>query len=282
MHNGSVRRHAPSVRLIMILLALVTLGSATACSVRPTTPVKDVELAIPEQPAPPTLEGGACIDTTGSMPKNLVQSAIDAVTNLVATWVPEQGNPQGASPASLGLDLTIRKVLGRSSLNSAGEIRHVKIPGVPAVIAKPEADADGYIALSHAWRQQSEAAGAQRADARRRAAEEAAAIRAASWSSGSSEVAGCLEALARTTVGPARRLLLLSDLKQTDPAQVGVGDFKGVHLLIVHVCDEARRCLDQQTQWTQDLGARGADVRFAPPERLVEAMTELFHPKEGG
>jgi hypothetical protein len=256
-----------------LVLVIAVTAVATACSVGPSEPLVATEVAV-EAPGPPmTISGGACIDTTDSMPPEVAARVIDSLAALVQNWVPPAGDRTAGSAAVPGLDLRVRKVLGDSSLALAGEVRHVTIPGVPPVMAKPAVNEDGYIEKVRAWRGQVQAADEATEKARVRSQAEAAAIRAADWSSTRSEIAGCLEGLALTTRGPSRAWILVSDLEQNEPVQVGLADLEGARVLIVQACDKAKLCIDQQLRWSQALSDRGAaQVAFARAEQAGEAL----------
>jgi len=211
------------------------------------------------------------------MPRPVVVGAIDALAEMVQNWVPAPADRTRGSNPVPGLELEVRKVLGGSSLAAAGELARVSIPGVPGVISKPAVSDDGYVEKVRAWRDQVRAADAATSRARAEAKEGAAAIRGADWSSGRSEIAGCPEALALTTTGPRRVWVLVSDLRQNEPPQVGLGDLTDARILIVQVCVEAQGCLDQQHQWSRALSDRGAArVAYARPEQLHSALSSWF------
>jgi hypothetical protein len=197
----------------------------------------------------------------------------------VEHWVSATDDMTAGAPPVPALELAVRKVLPESSLDVAGEVRRTSLPGIPGVMRKPEVTDEGYVDRLRAWREQVRRAEDATAKATAKAKQEAQAIRAADWRSGSSEIAGCLEALALTTHGDRRRFVLLSDLEQTDPAQAGLARLDGAAVLIVHACNRVQRCLDQQRRWERTINDRGAaEVKYARPEEISEAMSSWLRP----
>jgi hypothetical protein len=255
--------------------------TVAGCGLGPTTEV-------PPPPAPAVVEAvaprvevrGACLDSTDSMPRALVDGAVEALASLVEGWAPRESNYMAGARPWPGLDLSVRKVLGESSLVAEGELVHVSIPGVPGVMAKPLATDPNFITASAAWRMQAGAATAAAATARAETARFSEAIRTADWSSTSSEISGCVVALGLTQRGPDARYLVVSDLDQTDPPQTAIGKLGGAEILVVHACADAEVCAAQQADWRRtiaDLG--GGPVDFSRPERLDQDVPGWLGPR---
>lgn len=263
--------------LRVLVFGLIAAESVllTACSVGPSLTKEPTPAPTPiiPTPAPPeTIRSGVCIDGTGSMGSSVLAQGIEAVAQAVERWVPTGVNyAAGAAPVP-ALDLVVRKVMDTSSLSMDGQVAHVQIPGVLGTMSKPKVGELGFVELSGAWARQTGAAEQMAGKAAQHAADQAATIRGADWSSGASEIAGCIEALGLVVAGRGeRRFILVSDLNQTAPQQVGMARFDGVRLLVIHDCVEASQCIAQSDAWSAALLSRGADaVEFSRPENAID------------
>ncbi len=263
-------------------LGIVPVAAGTvllaACSVGASP--RKMPIHVLPTPAPPeTIRGGVCIDGTGSMNSSVIERGIEAVAQAVEGWVPIVVNDAAGSAPMPALDLVVRKVMGESSLSMDGQVTHVQIPGVPGAMGKPKVGEPGFAQLSIARIDQNNAVSRMADQAARYAADEAGKIRGADWSSGGSEISGCIEALALVVPGPGiRRFILVSDLNQTAPEQVGMARFDGVRLLVVHDCIVASQCIEQSNAWSAALRSRGADtVEFSRPENAVHDIAAWLH-----
>jgi hypothetical protein len=259
----------------------LALWSASGCglinppAVQPPAPAaSDAGGYAPTVPAP-TRVRGVCIDPSASTIPDFAQSVRNLLADTVANWGPPP--PAATTTTALeprpGLELELRSV-ATNSYGSQNPYTAVSIQGVPGLAARPDVRDPGFSEEDPVWgtARDEVVAGAQTAD--QEAREGADKIRAHPLeTSQSSEIAGCVSALAETLPKGSRGLVLASDLEQNEPPQVG-GDLADTRVLVIQPCGgDAARCAQLQDQWQRELSARGApEVRFIRPER---ALSEL-------
>lgn len=266
-------------------MAGAALCAAAGCGLidPPPPPVTDSTTPAPTysptQPAP-TVNAGVCLDPTLSTLPTFSESIRELVAKTVAGWEPPAPPPTTTSAVDPrpGLNLTIRTV-GTNSYGSQIPYLSVTLPPVPGLSARPDVTDPNFPSLNPVWQmardqviQQAQAAGQQ-------AQQRAAAIRDLPLdTSQSSEIAGCLSALAQTVPPGPRTLILTSDLEQNEPPQVA-GDLHNTRILIVQPCGgDATRCRQLQDQWQQELAGRGAvTVTVIRPELADSQLPPVLH-----
>jgi hypothetical protein len=269
-------------------LAGLALWSTGACSlinppaVPPPAPApSDTGAYSPTVPAP-TLVRGACVDPSASTVPEFSESVRALLADTVANWGPPP--PAATVTTALdprpGLELQLRTV-GTNSYGTQNPHTAVSIHAVPALVARPDVRDPGFSQEDPVWSRARDevVAGTQAAD--QEAHEGAERIRAHPLeTSQSSEIAGCVSALAQTLPQGPRGLLLASDLEQNEPPQVG-GDLADTRVLVIQPCaGDAARCTQLAAQWEGELRARGApEVEVIRPEQAPTELPQFLREK---
>jgi hypothetical protein len=266
---------------IVCASAGLALASVTGCSlisppaVHPPAAAPSVAgVYSPIVPAP-TRVRGVCIDPSSSTVADFADSVRGILADTVANWGPPP--PAATVTTALdprpGLELQLRTV-ATNSYGTQNPHTTVSIQAVPGLAARPDVQDPGFSQEDPVWGKSRDevVAGAQVAGQEARHGAEAIRVHPLDTSQ-SSEIAGCVSALAQTLPEGPRRLLLASDLEQNEPPQVS-GDLADTRVLVIQPCaGDAARCAALKDQWERELTARGApEVRFVRPE---QALTEL-------
>ena len=201
--TASLLRRAP----LRLLVALSVAGLAGCGGSKATESLS--ETTVPVATAAPEAATigarGFCGDGTDSVNPAALESAVASLAATVEGWVPAGGNHAAGTAPVPALSLMVRKVRSGSSVGLEGQVADVEIPAVPGVIPQPDVTDPGYLDLTAAFQSQSaafDAAVGAGGSSRTGADTGAALIRKADWTAPQSEIAGCLEGLARITDGP--------------------------------------------------------------------------------
>jgi hypothetical protein len=217
-------------------------------------------------------ELGLIVDPSASVPRADLIAALGAFADAVR-GAPRPVPARDASPAQPVLRVRVRAISGRA-YESAGELLAGEVPGVPpvdAIAAEVDpAEQTDLLVQDHVRRSRARDAYDV---ARREAAGLARRIeRLRPPVARCSDVWGAVSAAAETLTASDRRLVVASDMSQHCPANRS-GSLRGVRVLIVHVCFDAKSCGRQAAAARRELRRLGAAaVSYARPETMRAAI----------
>jgi hypothetical protein len=270
--TGRPKSIAAWIATLLVTLVFAACGLGTAPTEDETlSPVGAVPAPQPA-PLPPERQVIAIVDPSGSVPRPYLRESLAALANAVRS-LPKPLPPTGSSPPQAALSISVRVVSG-AAYSPAAQLLAGKVHAVPGVADLPDdVDADLTEAIT-AIGEQRQTATKSLAEARADAADLAQRISTLDPPvADESDIVGAVSAAAESFTSTDRRLVIAgSDLAQNGRANVA-GSLRGVHVFIVHLCDDAARCQAQKATWRQRLSARGArSLRFARIENAFPSL----------
>jgi len=199
-----------------------------------------------------TLVAGVIVDPSGSNGgTRKARQALRLLADIMEQWPGTRPTTQGGTPATAGLDLTVRQISGNSFASNA-QIAHVVIPPIPAVperpldTTNPEANEQFLIEVEQAQASWDQAFGS--------ATQAAKQLTDAELSGDASEVAGAISSLAQVLPRSERprRIVIVSDLLQAGASPQIAGDLTNTVVTAIQRCDKgAARCQEAQKSFTR-------------------------------
>jgi hypothetical protein len=269
------RRRGGGLRWAAVLIVTCAVGLLVVSVIRGGQPAASARSAAAGfLVAPPVaLTVAGCVDQTGSSVSSFAPQVLDAVADAIQAWPGSNTAAQQAHPRP-GLHLVLRLVSTHSSATDDQVSIDEQIPGVPGLAPPPGFDDPEFAQNRRQW-DDAHATWSRAADiARARATEVATKIRGLRLDRGTtSAISGCLAAAAASAPSDNRRLLLASDLQETEPETVG--DYGSSPLLLVVSCPARAedQCPGRISTWTTRLNAQAAGP--ITPVRADAATTTI-------
>lgn len=244
--------------------------------VEPTT--KEVAPPPPAEP-PDTVSFTSCNDLSLSVPRRLFEGGLTSIAEIAEDW-PKEPARNGASVPWPALDLQVRAI-GADSYNveePTALLMDGLIAGIPSVIEPGHPSEPNFVEWDQAYRRQLAIARGAYKRAARSALRIAQHLRSLDPpSQRRSQVWGCISAAAETMPHTgAPKLAIWSDLKNNVHPQIA-GSLRGIHILVIHLCDHARLCHRQRRAWGSRLKDRGAThVQFIRFDRADQSLADFL------
>ncbi|MBO1756528.1 hypothetical protein [Allobranchiibius sp. CTAmp26] len=263
----------------LLLSSCGVLGTTDA--VPPTLAAEARPTSMLTAPATSTIHGGACIDPTLSTTRAFSSTEDQKLVAALRSWSPApppsaNAVPPAAQPGAPGLSFILKDV-DLNSYGSESPMTQVSIPPVESLKAMPGVDDVGFEVQRPQRKADARTFFGQATAAHTAAGTAAAKVAGFPLKSSYSSIAACLSGLAALGTPPLDRMILVSDLEDTDPKPTFTGNYRGAKILIVQAASgSAARTLALKAVFTRKLTNMGAEVTVLRPEDVTPLVYGTF------